>query len=68
MRVARLYMLLFAAIAAAFFVGNASGRAGAVRVAQSLRMETSVELSRLDFCKCCGNERRATSSLEDYDQ
>ena len=49
MRVARLYILLFAAIAAAIFVGNASGRAGADRVAQSLRMETSVELSRLDM-------------------
>jgi hypothetical protein len=48
MRVARLYILLFAAIAAAFFMGNASGRAGAGRVVQSLRLETSVKLSGLD--------------------
>ena len=44
MRVAKLCMLLFAAI-----VGNTSGRVGADRVAQSLVMETSVKLSRLDM-------------------
>ena len=45
MRVAKLCILLFAAMAASFFVGNLSGRAGADGVAQSLPANASAVLS-----------------------